>query len=312
MIDLVKGLKKRSGQTPTIGLALGGGGVRGLAHLGVLTVFEREAIPVHAIAGSSMGAIVGAAYALNPKLSAEELTREMTDVGLSLPVKLNKPQGNNDSFLERLRQFIGVERFLVDTLWGWGVMPETVATEALAKLTRGKNLEDGKIPVAAVAVDLLSGEKIVFETGPAAIALQASSAIPGFFPPVPYGERLLADGAIVDFVPADVVRGMGVDVVIAVDVDQEGERAEVRNGLEAFLRAVELCSRHHKRHHLESADLVIHPEFGEPVKTFEVAKAPLCIEAGARAAENSLPAIRRLLEGHDFVAPVPTGAEGPV
>ena len=276
---------------PSIGMALGGGGVRGLAHVGLLNVFKREGIPIKAIAGSSMGAIVGATYALKKEL----FLQIMADLASTLPARLSAVQANQQSFLERLRQFIDVERFLVDTLWGWGILPETVAADSLASLTLGKNLEQADTPIAVITTDLRTEKKIVFREGLASLALQASSAIPGFFPPVEYQGMLLADGAIVDFVPVAEARKMGVDYVIAVDVDQQAEPVEIRNGLEAFLRAMDICSRHHKRHHLQQADLVIRTDFGEPVSTFEVAKAELCIRAGERAAEQVLPEVKRLL-----------------
>lgn len=298
MTDLLKRIAVRVAgkkRAASLGLALGGGGVRGLAHVGVLRVFEREGISVQAIAGSSMGAIVGATYALNPEFIHEPLGPELMELGISDFPGPDVTPRDRDSFLDRLRQFIDTERFLLDTLWGWGILPEEPIAESLTRLTLGKNLEEARIPVAAVAIDLLSGEKVVFRAGPAALALQASSAIPGFFPPVRHGEQLLADGAFVDVVPAGVVREMGADVVIAVDVDQEERRVEVHNGLEAFLRAVELCARHHKHHHLEFADLVIRPEFGEPIRALDFSKAEICLEAGLQAADRALPEVERLL-----------------
>lgn len=284
---------------PRIGLALGGGGVRGLAHVGVLAVLEREKIPVHAMAGSSMGAIIAAAHTLSPEFNKEQLVQLLEELGASIPHKLKNTQPDKpekDSVAERLRQFMYVERFILNTVSGWGMLPEGLADKPLEKLTPGKRLEEAPIPIAVVAVDLISGKKVVFKEGPALLALKASSAIPGFLPPVPHNGMLLVDGAIVDVVPTDVVREMGVEVVIAVDVDQEGKQVEISNGLEAFLRAVELCSLHHKRHHLEMAQVVIHPQFPLPVQTFDVSKAQLCIDAGIRATEAVLPKIRKLLQ----------------
>lgn len=280
---------------PGIGLALGGGGVRGLAHVGVLQVLERRGIRVEAIAGSSMGAIAGGAFALNPDVIHRPLAEEVMGLVDLFPSTPEIPPDDEDSLLDRVRQFIETERFLLDALWGWGVVPERPIAESLQRLTRGKNLEEASIPVAAVAIDLLSGEKVVFRRGPAAMALQASAAIPGLFPPVRQGDRLLADGAFVDVVPAGVVRELGCERVVAIDVEQEGLRVEIHNGLQAFLRAVELCSRHHKRHHLEYADLVIRPDFGEPIQALDFSKAAICLEAGVRAAEEAMPRIERLL-----------------
>jgi len=287
--------RRRRREARKLGLALGGGGVRGLAHVGVLSVFDREGIPISALAGSSMGAIVAATYTLNPNFSRELLINTTLELSSSLSARLTMAPANGNSFLDRVRRFMDVERYLVENLWGWSVLPGSIAAETLEKLTLGKNLNEARTPVAIVAVDLLSGEKVVFTEGPASLAVQASSAIPCFLPPVHWEHRLLADGAIIDFVPAGVVKEMGVDLVVAVDVDQEKEWAEVHNGLEVFLRAIEICSRHHKHHHLESADMVIRIEFGEPVHTFDISKAELCINAGERAAKTALPEIRKLL-----------------
>lgn len=290
-------LKKSKVKSKHIGLALGGGGIRGLAHVGVLTTFEREAIPIKAIAGSSMGAIVAVAYALNSSFSKEYMANEIAKLGFSAPGGLYEVQKDKESFLQKIRQFLDTERFVVDAMLGWGIFPENEVAESLQCLTMGKRLEEGRIPIAVVATDLVSGDKIVLKEGRADVAIQASSALPGFLPPVRYEGRLLADGAFIDLVPTGVVREMGTDFVIAVDVDQEGMRVDVHNGLEAFSRAVELCARHHKRHHLELADLVIRPDFGEPVNPLDFSKAELCIEAGVRAAEASLSRIQAAVGG---------------
>lgn len=297
MIELLRKILKKITKpgTPKIGLALGGGGVRGMAHLGVLSVFKREGIPIHAIAGSSMGAIVGAAYTLNPEYGGKHLTDLLHEIDDAIPERLKESSDAPDSFLGKLQQFINVEHFVLDTVSGWSVLPEDLAKEALEKLTLDKKIEDAILPLAIVAVDLLSGKKIVFKQGPAAIALQASSAIPGFFPPVAYQNMLLVDGAIVDVVPADVVRAMGVDVVIAVDVDQSGQQSEISNGFDAFLRAIELSGESNKHHFLKNADVIIHPDFGETIVTFDISKIEHCVKAGVEATEKALPKIRALL-----------------
>jgi predicted acylesterase/phospholipase RssA len=107
------------GRGRRLGLALGGGGVRGLAHIGVLTVLDREGIPIHAIAGTSMGAIIGAAYALAPTFNRKRLTEQVMDLGIQPPLALGASREEQESFFNRLRQFIDVERFLIDTMWGW-------------------------------------------------------------------------------------------------------------------------------------------------------------------------------------------------
>lgn len=282
-------------ERPKLGLALGGGGVRGLAHIGVLTAFQKAGITIDAIAGTSMGAIVAATYALNPNFGTEIFADIVGELKKTIPARLDAGQEDRNSFLEKVRQFIDVERFIIDTALGWGVLPATLAPATISRLMLGKKLEEGKIPVAVVAFDLRTGKKVVFKEGRADIAVQASSALPGFFPPVEYEDFLLADGGFVDLVPVGQARKLSVDLVVAVDVDQEDERVEIHNGLEAFLRAVDICNRHHKYHHLAEADLVIRPDFGEEVKTFAVSKAEICIAAGERSAEKAMLKIKRLL-----------------
>jgi NTE family protein len=279
-----------------IGLALGGGGVRGLAHVGVISVLKRENIPVNNIAGSSMGAIVAAALTLNPEYGSQKLKHLLEELEDSIPDHLKIPAEKSDSLLTKLRLFINVERFILDTISGWSVLPEDLAKKTLEKLTLDKKIEEATIPIAIVSVDLLSGEKVVFKDGPAAIALQASSAIPGFLPPVLYKDMFLVDGAILDVVPADITREMGAEIVIAVDVDQSGPRPQIKNGLDAFLRAVELSSQYNKRQFLKEADIIIRPDFGQEILTFDVSKADVCISAGVKAAEDALPKILNLIE----------------
>jgi predicted acylesterase/phospholipase RssA len=242
-----------------------------------------------------MGAIVAAAWAFNPDHSGKHLLQLLRDIDNAIPRHLKAPPEKMPTFRTRLEQFINVERFILGTVSGWSVLPENLAKDTLEKLTLNKRIEDATLPLAIVAVDLLSGRKVVFRSGAPAMALQASSAIPGYLPPVRHKDMLLVDGAIIDEVPVDVVRGMDVDVVIGVDVEQRSAEAEISNGLEAFLRAVELCARENKQQYLRQADLLIHPRFGETVVTFDVSKIDLCIEAGKLAAEEALPAIRELL-----------------
>ncbi|MCL4704953.1 patatin-like phospholipase family protein [bacterium] len=279
--------------TPKIGLALGGGGVRGLAHVGVLRVFVKAGIPVHAIAGTSIGAIVGAAYALNPEFGRKRLLRELQELHLTPATVLHKRNGkfSLSAFFHRLRF---AERFVTANLRGWGVLTDRRLPAYLLKVTAGRNLEDSPIPLAVVTTDLKTGEPVILREGPAARAILASCALPAFFPPVQLNGHLLGDGAFVNMVPADVVRTMGVDVVIAVDVGQDDIAVDVRNGLEAWFRAIEICARHHKHFHLQAADLVIRPQFGEAVFALDFTKMRRCIEAGIRAARKALPEILTL------------------
>jgi NTE family protein len=295
MMRRIGGMLEKLAPRRSLGIALGGGGVRGLAHIGVLSVLDREGIAVDALAGTSMGSIVATAYAMSDRFNEEELVGLVSSLGIAPPVAAKLSDADCHSLMERVRRLVDVERFLIDTMWGWGVFEGAVVGDALSKVSGGKRIEDSRIPLAVVATDLITGEKVVFRHGPVALAVQASSALPGFFPPVRHEGRLLVDGAFVDLVPVDVVLQMGARIGMAVDVDQDRADTDVTNGLQAFLRAVDIGARQHKAYQLQTADLVIRPDFGEPVSSLDFSKARLCVEAGRKAMEDSVPELRRLL-----------------
>lgn len=180
---------------PKIALVLGGGGSRGLAHVGVLQVLQREQIPIDLIVGTSMGGIVGAAFALG--MSPPEISQ-----GLQLAMTLSYPKvtvlRDFKLFSARARQ----DRFALQL-----------------KLALGdKNFSDLRIPTTLMAVDMLSGKEVMMREGALLPALLATSAVPGLFPPVVMGRRQLADGGVIDSLATHVAYAQGADKVIAVDV----------------------------------------------------------------------------------------------
>jgi NTE family protein len=176
-----------------IGLALGGGGVKGMAHIGILRVLESEKVPVDVIAGTSSGAIVGALYAAGKK--ADEIESLATSLGL-------RKWFARDNSGMGLFSTAGIHRIL---------------DQAIGDDVR---IEDLPRSFSCVAVDLESKEEVVFDSGPLADAVCASSAYPGLYAPVRIGERLLFDGSVLNPVPFDIVRGHGADRVIAVDLGE--------------------------------------------------------------------------------------------
>ena len=209
---------------PKIGLVLSGGGARGLAHVGVLKELEAARIPIDFVAGTSMGSIIGGLYAagmtpaeLEKRILAmnwdsmfadrpprEELSlrRKSDDLRLSIPLEL----GMRDGQLRAPRAAVGstgLENMLKGLTEG---MPNSVAFDQLP------------IPFRAVATDLVTGEAVVFDRGELAAVMRASMSVPAAFAPVEIGGRMLVDGGLVDNLPIDVVRKMGADIVIAVNI----------------------------------------------------------------------------------------------
>lgn len=180
---------------PKIGLALSAGGVRGFAHVGTLEVLSNAGVPIDVISGTSMGAVVGSLYAaglptdklwqISSHLSMQNITPDLNVIGLwrFLFAKKLPSSANLANFFH---EQVGDIRF-----------------------------EDLKIPFTCAAMDAKTGERVVFNSGPLAIAVRASMNLPGIFEPVQYRHRLLVDGAVVDYLPVESVKKMGADYIIA-------------------------------------------------------------------------------------------------
>lgn len=182
-----------AGTSVKIGLALGGGGAKGLAHIGVLRVFEERGIVPDLVAGTSMGAMVGALYGLmgdSAKVEKYALEFEGTDLNRFLSLRLSSS----------------------------GLVSDRRVRELLEEAFGPAKIEDLERPFFATAVDILSGEEIILSRGSLADAVMASISIPVVFPPRSMQGRFLADGGLVDVVPIDVLRRNGANFIIAVNV----------------------------------------------------------------------------------------------
>ncbi len=209
---------------PRIGLVLSGGGARGAAHVGVLKVLEDMRIPIDAVAGTSMGAVVGGLYASG--LSAHQIEKLMNSINWADAFRDRPPR--EDLTLRRKQED---ENFLVKFPLGFhdwhvvlprGLIQGQRLTETLRRLTlpvaRIDNFDDLPTPFRAVATDLETGDAVVMGSGDLTTAMRASLSAPGVFAPVERDGHLLVDGGIADNVPVDIARAMGVDIVIVVDV----------------------------------------------------------------------------------------------
>ncbi|MBC7360937.1 MAG: patatin-like phospholipase family protein [Candidatus Aminicenantes bacterium] len=178
---------------PKIGLALGAGGARGLAHIGVLKAFEKYQIPVDIVTGTSMGALIGGAFASGID------ARAMEEIALKADRKL-------------------VAKLFFPTISSSGLVDGEKIRNFLEKNIGNKNIESFERKYACVATDILTGEEIVIDRGSVVEAIRASISIPTIFTPVVLENRILVDGGIVNPVPVDLARRMGADIVIAVNV----------------------------------------------------------------------------------------------
>jgi NTE family protein len=210
--------------TPCVGLVLGGGGARGAAHIGVLKVLERERVPICRIAGTSMGAIVGALYAAGyspDEIESVLASVDWKDVLNDDPPRLDFPIRRKNDTLRYLLDFrLGIRDGKIQL--PRGVIQGQKLLLLLRRLTlhtwHVDHFDDLPIPFRAVATDIARGEPVVFDRGDLALAIRASMSVPAAFAPLRVDGRLLVDGGIVNNVPVDIVRQMGANHLIVVDV----------------------------------------------------------------------------------------------
>jgi len=274
---------------PRIGLVLSGGGARGFSHVGALRALNHFGVYPDVIVGVSMGAAVGATYALN-----DDWYDALIDMDTSGFPPL--PDFSTPGVLNYVKNLRVAQKVISGMYFGWGVGQPTVewGRAILTQLTLNKALNAGRIPIFATATDLVSGERVVFETGPATDALYASAALAGILPPAEIDGRTLVDGGYCDLVPVDVVRRAGADVVICIDAATNSIANKPANGLQAMFRAIEICQNEHTHLRFTKADLVIHPNIKPPVGVLDFKHKRRCAAAGARAVLHSRAAIQKL------------------
>ncbi len=246
-----------------ISLALGGGGARGLAHIGFLEILDQNKIKIDAIAGCSMGAIIGGLYAYfgNAK-SVEDFVIETikSEKYKELGIQKLTKKTEDSNYLEQFLDFVGSSIHIIKALNRASYFDEELTNE-IFDFIPDVPIESLKINFFAVASDLLSGEKVVLSKGSLRKALQASSAIPGIFPPVKYKNFLLVDGSVTDLVPVTILKESGYKKIIAVDVVKSLENPNPpKNILEILYRVESISSYHLSNIQLRDADILINPD----------------------------------------------------
>jgi NTE family protein len=280
-----------------IGLALGGGGARGLAHIGVLKVLDRENIPVHIIAGTSIGALVGAGFAsgIHPKDMENRvqsyLQSERFQTSAIKAIENAQDKGEL-SLGRRLQSFLKNRYFLVQAMLKPGLFPPEELREIIEFFVPDIQIEETQIPFRAVATDLVEGTQIVFSSGSLRQAVIASCAVPGAIAPIKDEDRLLSDGGVMCLIPCSIVRKEGADVVIAVSVDRDiCTEKEFRTALSIYQRVNDIMCAKLKGYELAEADVVIAPEVGD-LHWSEFSQALTLIEEGEKATAEKLSLIR--------------------
>jgi NTE family protein len=282
-----------------IGIALGGGGARGLAHAGILKVLEEEKIPIHCISGASVGSVVGAMYAQNPNADAMiERFKIFFDEGFydQLGLKyLRQNEAREGSFLHQASRSIK-SRIVINLAQSRrALLKELRLSKILSGLIDEGNIEDTKIPLAIVATSLLTGDNVVFKTGDITQATAASSSIPGFLSPVDLGHDLVTDGGASCPVPVQFLHEMGADVSIGVEICmREFPALEAPNVIEIISRANMITSQNLAKMMAETADVAIFPDTKD-VHWSEFSRFEELIEAGIESAREKLPEIKKAI-----------------
>ncbi|NNC37439.1 MAG: hypothetical protein EX271_05560 [Acidimicrobiales bacterium] len=283
----------RKADRPRIGLVLGGGGARGLSHVGVIKVLEDNQIPIDVIAGTSMGAIVGSLYASG--YSADEIENIARELDWSDVFNDNTAR-RRETFRRKSDDFGFLTDYKVTFRNGNIVLPEGIIqgqnlflelSRLLATTRSVGKFADLPIPFKLVATDLETGNAVVMEDGDLATAVFASMAIPGFVPPVEREGRRLLDGGLVNNVPVDLARQLGADIVIVVNVGGDPKPAsEITNFIDVLRQTQVLLTQNNTNFQIStmgSEDILILPELeGLSIASFN--KAAVLIDRGKEAA----------------------------
>lgn len=270
-----------------------------MAHIGVLRVLLRAGVEPDLIVGSSMGAIIGAGFALLGDIDAlEKKAKELVNRVPQLDSFANLQQMSRGQrhVLERIFNFLKELYILNVEATRKSLLDRELVQPLLEEIFDAHRFEDLKFPFAAVATDLQTGEEVILREGKLVPALMASSAIPGIFEPVEWNGRILVDGAVTSTVPVNAVREMGADYVIAVNVEADIRRRNFERGVEILFQVDDIRGAELNRLKLREADIVIEPRIGH-VNWAQFAKIGECISRGEEAAQQCLPAIRSRIRG---------------
>lgn len=272
------GVRKMRSQTaalarPKIGLALGGGFARGIAHIGVLRALHEHHIPVDCIAGTSVGALIASLYASGTSLEVMERQAAETT-------------------------FSDFGKWTVSWL---GFASNARLGDYLHRATPVERFDQMRIPLSIVATDLGTGEPVYFTQGDVVTPLRASCAYPGLFLPVEHNGRVFVDGFLASPMPVDAVKALGADIVIAVYLDSTANDEKPENIIGVVGRSFSIMQRHANKLWQKSADVILEPAVGQ-FNWDDFTRTPDLLRAGEQSVRAALPQIRKLLQPPPVVA----------
>ncbi|MFW6305942.1 MAG: patatin-like phospholipase family protein [Bacillota bacterium] len=250
-----------------IGLALGSGAARGLAHIPVIETLENNGIRIDMIAGTSIGSLIGGVYATGvPIKYIKEIAKE-----------LNWDQITDITFPRK------------------GLIKGDKLLAFLEVITQNKNIEDLKIPFRAIACDIENNRHITLNEGSVAKAIRASISIPGIYVPFFHQGKLLIDGGVLDPVPVSTLRKMGADIVIAVDVGVKNAHYKANNIFDILFSTFDIIQQEIDKYRSLDADIIIRPDLGD-YNSFDLESYEKCFSAGYDAVNSVMPKIKDIIK----------------
>ena len=279
---------------PKIGLALGGGGARGAAHIGVLRVLERENIPIDNLVGTSAGALIAALY--SGGVSPDEIEHYV------LSGAIKKVYKTDFSIFRALFLHLNkVAHVFVGRPFYAGIYNDHRLHHFVDQsISKNDGSIELNVPLHIIAVDLVTGLPVVIKSGDVGLAVQASTAIPTLRQPIPINDQLLVDGGVLKNIPVEEAKKMGSDIVIAVDVDSKLEQRSLkdfRTFQGVITRVISLGLRAQSEHAVDKADIVISPNLnGVGILNLDPQSLAKAIKSGEEEAERMIPKIKKKIE----------------
>src|SRR5665648_83284 len=288
--------------SPKIGLALGEGGQRFYIHIGVLKALENEGIKLDYIAGTSIGSLIGGLYALWEDIDIIEkysLTSDFDKYYMSPREDIKLENIDETPFI---LFYSDISKGKIDFKLLKGLMDGKIIRDKIDRLTNWATFEyDLKIPFKVVTTDLAKGEKVVISKGKISNAIAASMSVPGLFIPFEFEDRILVDGGLIDPVPVDVVREMGADIVIGVNLRdvQEDAPPVFNNVISILYRSVYIMLEELDDISANKADIIIKPYYRGPLSTgMEKENKIQLIKLGEEETKKIIPLLKKLINSY--------------
>lgn len=313
----------QSGERPKVGVVLSGGGAKGFAHIGLLKALDSLQIPVDYVAGTSMGGIIGALYAIGysgKEIETLAARRDWQEIFTDKPPRSMLPyfQKKETGKYQLEFGFDGIKPVPPSGLV-FGQKISLLFSSLTLPYEQVQDFDNLPIPFRCVSADLITGDMIVLKHGSLAKAMRATMAIPTIFSPVEYGDSLLIDGGIINNLPVDVVKQMGADIIIASDVGHpERDQEELRTALQILEQSISIIGQRRWKENQKQADVLVRPNMdGFTIADFDNKKIQTIIQRGEVAVQEQMPdlvAIRdkynlERIEGDENLREVPAHAK---